>query len=424
MTQSVAERTWALLNRALEVYADSPQASNWLHRQLARFHDPVRLAVVGPARSGRSTLVNAIAGEQLVEPDTPTTELRWYHVPQSRSQPELTLIDTPAVDGDTEPRVVEGICMEADAVLYLLRHPHDADLAFLRAVHDHPVARVAPVSSLALLSRADELGGGRVDAVVSARQIARRHRRDVALSGLCQDLLPVAGLAASAGRTLREEEVAALGALAALPKEELDPLLLSADRFAADEARAELLARFGLFGVRLATKLLRRGAVGQPALAAQLLQRSGLGELRDAIAQYFTDRRNVLKARSALIGLEVVLRMEPRPAAAPLVAELERTLAGAHDFRELRLLAALRTGRARLPEELSDEAFRLAGGYGTDAPVRLGVEVAEVPESQLRREAAGALRRWQAYAENPVFGAAERRAAAVVIRSCEALAVS
>ncbi|WP_199429871.1 hypothetical protein [Qaidamihabitans albus] len=418
---NLPELTWSLLGRALEAYADSPQATAWLRRHLARFHDPVRLAVVGPRRSGKSTMIDAIAGERLTTPGTSSPEMTWYHVPQSRSQPELMLIDTPAVDGETEPRVVEGICMEADAVLYLMRQPHDDDLAFLRAVQDHPVARAAPVNSLAVLSRADELGGGRVDALISARQIARRHRRDAGLSGLCQDLLPVAGLVASAARTLREEEFAALGALAAQPKRELEPLLLSADRFAAAGERAELLSRFGLFGIRLATTLIRQGASGQPALAAQLLQRSGMAELRDAIAQYFTDRRDVLKARSALIGLEVVLRMEPRPAAAGLVAELERTLAGAHDFRELRLLAALRTGRARLPEELSEEAFRLVGGHGTGATERLGMQA---PEPHLRQEAISVLRRWQEYAENPLLGAAERRAAAVVIRSCEALATS
>ncbi|PRX44665.1 50S ribosome-binding GTPase [Prauserella shujinwangii] len=421
---SLAEVTWSLLNRALEAYGDSPQATAWLRRHLARFHDPVRLAVVGPARAGKSTVVNALAGELVAEPGVPDTELSWYQVRQSRSRQELLLLDTPPVDRDTESRVVEGICMEADAVLYLMRHPQDADLAFLRAVQDHPVARAAPVTALGVLSRADELGGGRVDAIVSARQIARRHRREPGLSGLCQDVLPVAGLAACAGRTLREDEFELLAALAALPKQELDPLLLSADRFAADEARAALLERFGLFGVRLATTLVRRGARGQAALSAQLLQRSGLGELRDAVELYFTDRADVLKARSALIGLEVVLRMEPRPAAGPLLAELERTVAGAHEFRELRLIAALRTGRVRLPEELSEEAFRLVGGYGGEASARLGFEAAEAAGPALRHEAVGALRRWQEYAGNPLLGAAERRAAAVVIRSCEALATS
>ncbi|MBK1784999.1 hypothetical protein [Prauserella cavernicola] len=415
---NLPELTWSLLNQALEAYGDSPRATNWLRGHLARFTEPVRIAVAGPHGCGRSTLVNAIAGEDVAGAGT---DAGWHHVQASRSQAELMLLDPPPLDAEAaEPGAFERVCMDADAVLYLMGHPHNADLSFLRTVQDHPVARAAPVNALVVLSRADELGGGRVDALISARQVARRYRRDTELSGLCQDIVPVAGLAAGASRSLTEADFETVAALAAVPKAELEPLLLSADRFAADPRRQELLARFGLFGVRLATTLVRGGVDTQSALTAQLSQRTGFSELRDSITRYFTDRRHVLKARSALIGLEVVLRMEPRPAAAPLLGELERLLAGAHEFAELRVLAALRAGRARLPEELKDEALRLIGGYGDEPAQRLGVEG---PEPQVRQAALGALRLWQEYAENPVFGAAERQAALTVVRSCEAMAM-
>jgi hypothetical protein len=194
---------------------------------------------------------------------------------------------------------------------------------------------------------------------------------------------------------------------------------MSTDRFLTQDGplRAALLERFGLFGVRLAVTLIRRGAQTQPALAAQLVPRSGLAELRDTIDQYFTERQEVLKARSALLGLEVVLRMEPHPAAATLAGELERTLASAHDFRELRLLAALRTGRVVLPPELNAEAVRLVGGNGTGITERLGSDGAELP-----RTVVDAIRRWRALVETTGFGVSERRAAVVVLRSCEAMA--
>lgn len=413
---NLAARTRRMLEQALDAYQDSPRATGWLRRHLDRFSDPLRLAVVGAQQTGKSTIVSAIAGQEL---GGQGDGLRWFRAAPSRSQEELTLIDTPAIDAEAAPHTVEEICLEADAVLFLVRHPDNADLGFLHTLQDHPIARASAVNSVVVLSRADELGGGRVDSLISARQIARRYRREPELRGLCQDALPVAGLLASAGRTMRPHEFDALIELARVPRAELEPQLLSTDRFLSQDAavRAPLLERFGLFGVRLAVTLIRRGAQTQPALAAQLVPRSGLSELRDTIDQYFTERQSVLKARSALLGLEVVLRMEPRPAAAALAGELERTLASAHDFRELRLLAALRTGRVVLPPELNAEAVRLVGGNGTEPAQRLGVA-----EAGDQRMVFDAIRRWRTLLETGGLGVGERRAAAIVLRSCEEMA--
>ncbi|SFJ90763.1 GTPase domain-containing protein [Amycolatopsis sacchari] len=411
---NLAAQTRLLLEQAYDAYRDSPRAASWLGRHLDRFSDPLRLAVVGGPATGKSTMVSAIAGQEL---SGQGDGMRWFRAAPSRSQNELTLIDTPAIDEHATPQTIEGICAEADAVLYLVRHPHNADLGFLHTLQDHAIARASAVNSVVVLSRADELGGGRVDALISARQIARRYRREPELRGLCQDVVPVAGLLAAGGRTLREAEFDALVDLAAVPKAELEPQLLSADRFLASTGQpgAVLLERFGLFGVRLAITLIRRGAQTLPSLAAQLVPRSGLAELRDSIDQYFTEREEVLKARSALLGLEVVLRMEPRPATPALAAELERVVVSAHEFRELRLLAALRTGRIALPPELAAEAVRLLGGHGTGIAERLGGDGSQ-------HAVLDAIRRWRELAERPGAGTGERRAAAVVVRSCEALA--
>ncbi|SFA72462.1 50S ribosome-binding GTPase [Amycolatopsis marina] len=480
------ERTRALLDRAMHAYQDSPRALGWLRAHVARFDEPVRLAVVGPRESGKSTVVNALCGEQVTPAQTGGAPLLWYRAttgstessavafPQggrpvelpvsrqdkqlrvdtsmldgmpldrvevswpNRALRELTLIDTPALEsptlegaaqqgGDEEAsglaHAVERIYSDADAVLYLLPRPQYGDLGFLRAVQEHPIARAAPVNMLAVVTRADELGGGRVDALISARQVARRHRREAEIGGLCQDVVPMSGMLACAGRTLREPEFDAFSELARLPRKDIEPYLLSVDRFAGDavpgsvpaDVRVALLGRFGLFGVRLVLTLLRRGSMTLPALAAELVQRSGLGDLRDAIENSFVERRPVLKARSALIALEVVLRMEPRPAAAALAGELERVMAGAHEFRELRLLAALRGGRIVLPAELRTEALRLLGDVGAGVAERFGVEPGEDP----RPAAFDALQRWRAHAEDGSLPAAARRAAAVVARGCE-----
>jgi hypothetical protein len=397
---STADRVADLLERALHVYRNHPRAVGRLRHELGLFGRPPQLAVIGRAGSGSSTLAAALQA------------LRGA----------FTVLDAPALDDEITPHAVRRARGDADAVLYLLRRPHGMDVAALRALHSHPIARSAPVSCVAVLSRADEFGAGRVDALISARQLARRYRRTAPLRDWCQDVVAVAGLTATAALTLSEAEFAAIGALAALDREALEPHLLSADRFARPDCplplpagqRAELLTRFGLFGLRLSTTLVRRGANSRADLAGQLLRRSGLEDLHESIEQHLLAHADLLRAQSALVALDMVLRSEPNEAGEQLATELDRILAAAHELQELRLLAALRTGRVHLPEQLLAEAVRLLGGNGADVTLRLaGTE-----------DPTGAAARWQALAANPVLDRTQRRAAAIVARSCEGMAVT
>jgi hypothetical protein len=452
------DTAWAMLNEALAVYRDSPRATAFLRAQLARFGEPVRVAVAGMPGTGKSTVVNALIGEEIapveglvsyrdgpvpravvIAPPAPPQEVpivrrdgrqrvdsgawRSQQVERvlvdwpARSLRETSLLDTP---GGASPELVFG---EADAVVYLMRHMHDADLRFLQAGGDRP-----SVSTVVVLSRADEIGGGRIDALSSAKQIARRYRRDPQVQPLCQNVVAVAGLLAVAARTLRDAEFDAVAALAALPRADLEEHLLSADRFVghdfpvalAPQVRQGLLERFGIFGVRLTATLVRQGFDTRTKLVGQLVQRSGLGELRDAIGQNFTERHEVLKALSVWRALEFVLRAEPRQGARKLTADLERALASAHDLHELRLLAALQTGRTTLPGGLEAEAIRIIGGEGTDPVARLGMDF-EPDERSLRLAVTDVLRRWQDRAANPALDTGQRLAAGVVVRSCEGM---
>jgi hypothetical protein len=181
-----------------------------------------------------------------------------------------------------------------------------------------------------------------------------------------------------------------------------------------------LLGRFGLFGLRLSTTLIRQGVGDASTLAAELVQRSGLVELREVLASQFTQRRDVLKARSALIALDLVLRREPRPAAARLAVEVERILAGAHEFAELRLLSDLRGRVLKPPKEQAREAERLIGGEGGAAHQRLGLPP-EAGRDELRAAAMDRLTVWRRRAESPLTSRAMANAARVVVRSCEGI---
>src|SRR5690606_16336095 len=171
-----------------------------------------------------------------------------------------TLIDTPGLASMTPRaslRTHDFMALDdadrqsdADAVLYLMRHMHKRDAEFLEAFFDDTLANSSPVNAIAVLSRADEIGSGRPDALESAARIAARYAHDERIRALCVAVLPVAGLLAETGTTLQEHEAASLRALARIDAEELRCMLLSVDRFMAPEAsdllaetRRELLAR-------------------------------------------------------------------------------------------------------------------------------------------------------------------------------------
>ena len=479
LTGSVRE----LLRRTIEVYADSPQATGWLQHHLDRFGEPLRVAIAGKVKAGKSTLLNALVGEQIAPTDAGecTRVVTWYQdaptprvqlfgrqggAPRSltvsrrdgalsfdlggmpveqvdrllvdwpsRSLRTTNLIDTPGIgslSADTSARAGAFLTPDdspspADAVVYLMRHLHAGDVRFLEAFHDRGVARATPVNTIAVLSRADEIGVGRLDALTSARRIARRYRGDPKLRGLCQTVVAVAGLLAETARSMRQDEYLALSQLAALPRADVESMLLSADRFGRTEldrpdsaTRVALLERFGLFGVRLASTLIRQGVADPSELTAELIRRSGLDELRTVLANQFTERRDLLKSRSALLAVDLVLTREPRPTASALRAELERILAGAHEFVELRTLSALRAGTVVFPAEAAEDAERLLGGDGGSALARLGLDPGAGP-ADLDAAAREALARWKRRAESPLTGRTSADAARVVVRSCEGI---
>lgn len=466
-----------VLGNALAAYGDQPRTVELLRRQLERLDEPLRVAIAGKVKAGKSTLLNALVGEAVAPTDAGecTRVVTWYRngpsprvvmyptdggpepLPVVRRDGALnidlgttpaerldrlvvdwpaqslratTLIDTPGVasiNSGVSKRTVsflepdDDTPTEADAVLYLMRHLHVADAEFLEAFRDQGVARAASINTVAVISRADEIGAGRLDAMYSARAIANRYRSEPALRGLCQNVVAVAGLLAHTGRTLRQTEFAALTELASTPRGELDAALLSTDRFlraSSVEARRELIHRFGLFGIRLATSLIRQGMRTPAALADELVARSGLGELQRVLALQFGERRDLLKSRSALLALERLVRADGD--ARGLGRQVERILAGAHEFAELRLLGALRSGAVTLPAPFAAEAERLLGGTGNAPPVRLGLP-GDAPGAELHRAAFVALRRWQGQAENPMLGRRAGDACRVVVRTCEGI---
>jgi Dynamin family len=468
---------------AVEAYADDPRVAGSLRQHLDRLDAPLRVAIAGKIKAGKSTLLNALLGEEIAPTDAGecTRVVTWYeyaatpqvilhpsggepyqlpvrrvdgilsldldgHKPEDVDRlvvdwpsPGLepsTLIDTPGIDSlstkisahTTTFLTPEDESSHADAVVYLMRHLHASDVRFLESFHDPAAGRATMVNTIGVLSRADEVGVGRIDALLAAERVARRYSEDPALRRLCQTVVPVAGLLAQSARTMRQAEYLALQELADCPHQDTRALLMSVDRFCRPEApvpldataRVALLERFGLFGVRLALALIRSGIRDATALAADLVRRSGLDNVRRLLAVQFTERSELLKARSALLALDRTLREHPRPGTEPIAASVERILAGAHEFRELRLLAVLRAPGLALSKDEVAEAERLLGRLGTGSSARLGLS-ADATDADVRQAALDALNRWRVRAENPLTDRPTAAACHVVLRSCEGI---
>jgi hypothetical protein len=461
----------ALLDRAYAEIAD-PTLRASIAQARRRLDEPLRVAIAGKVKAGKSTLLNALVGEGLAPTDAgectrivtwyadgPTysvtahltdgsSEARPFHrvdgavrislgrpaeqvdhlevrVPSARLR-RHTLIDTPGIASlstDVSLRTIAFLDAEGeraaktDAVIYLLRHMHASDVRFLESFHGDGLSNGTPVNAVGVLSRADEIGGARLDAMAAAARVAARYAADERLRRLCPVVVPVAGLLGAAGATLREEEYRTLAAVADEPMADVVEVLLTADRFAASgPARREALQRLGLFGVRLAVRLIRERTVNDSAdLARALTEHSGIDRLREVFAAQFVGRSDVLKARSALAVLDEFLAPD-----SALAAEAERIRASAHAFVELRLLHLVRSGRLPGTEAQLAEMDLLLGGMGGAAYHRLGLP-AEAPPARIATAARAALARWQALAEHPFTARELRTAARAVARTCEGL---
>jgi hypothetical protein len=242
-----------------------------------------------------------------------------------------------------------------------------------------------------------------------------------------QTVVPVAGLLAETAVTLTETEVAHLRRLADLPIKDAEALLLTADRFVdrmpelglTSIEREALLARFGLFGVRLGATLLRRQVAGTATeLARELAERSGLRELQEVLRSLFFERRDVLKSRSALLAVDSLVRTHPRPGNEMIAAEVEEIVASAHPFNELRVLSSIRAGWVSGKPDVVEDLERVIGGEGTAIHLRLACPP-DTGTAELSAAAAEALQRWQRRAENPLTGHEMVLAARVAVRSVE-----
>lgn len=470
--------------RADPAYRQRPDVHNELERIGRRLNQPMRIALAGTLKAGKSTLVNALVGEGIAPTDAteatrivtwfqhgPTPKVTANHRggrrsnvpivrdPQDRGLTfdfatldpddvvdldvewpaaeliDATIIDTPGTSSlsrDVSARTLRLLVPDdgvprVDAVVFLLRTLNAADIALLKQIGQLVGGSSGALGVIGVASRADEIGAGRIDAMMSAKDVAQRFTAEMDRTGICQAVVPVSGLLALTARTLRQNEFVALQKLAGVESADLATAMLSVDRFVREDTalpvdaatRAALLDRFGMFGIRISIAVLRAGVSDSVALADELLERSGLVALRDVIDQQFAQRAELLKAHTALLTLRQFVQRNPVYATPQIVADIDPLLADTHAFEELRLLSQLRSRQSTLNEDEMASLRRLIGGSGTDAASRLGLQPDTLHDGP--RAAFAAAQRWRRRAEHPLNDPFTARACRAAVRSAEAL---
>ncbi|NMI01681.1 dynamin family protein [Pseudonocardia acidicola] len=475
------EQARALIRATRTELGGDPRVDAELRACEQRLDEPLRVALTGALKSGKSTLLNALVGEEIAPTDATecTRVVTWFSrgaapridlvhdggvvtsLPVLRAGGRLsldlgavtadrvgrlevrwpsalleryTLVDTPGTSSnsrDVSERTLaflepeDGPC-EADVIVYLMRNLHDSDVQFLRRLREHRGAGAGPLGVVGVLSRADETDGGRGASLEAAHRVRGELRAARELDGLHQDFVPVSGLLALRGQTLRQSEFTALRALAGVPEDTLATAMISTSRFTRPESdlpvsaarRAQLLDTFGVFGIRVAVSAIRSGAADASALAAELVRRSGLDELRRSLDIRFGQRNGQLKTHAALRSLRRILLRHRRPGTGRLLRSTDRLLADRHAFVELRVLSGLHV--LELPEPIRDTLELVLGGAGTSATQRLGLP-RDAPPAQVRDTALRAVRFWRDRLEHPVLDVVTAQAYRAAVRSCEAV---
>ncbi len=407
------------LDAARAVLAHDADALDEIAALRARLDEPMRIAIAGAVKSGKSTLLNALVAEEIASTDaTECTRLvTWYcdgdtpsvsmvhtdggtrTLPMHRGTHQLhvdlgttpeddiariqitwpstklgsyTIIDTPgtaSVSAAVSERTARALTPDgdqrpaADAVVYLMRNVRPEDLTFLRDVRTHLGGFVSDGSVIGVLSRIDELDGGQMSALAFAQRRAAELTRTPELAEVCHSVLPVAGLVALRAVTLRHDEFEALAALARVDNEVFQSAMLSAARFTAPQSslplpqptRAALVERFGMFGVRLSVIAILTGADTAAELAAELRRRSGLDELLRTIDAVVGQPAQESRCRTALVGL-LSLLADRDDEAARVGSDVRHVLADDHAFIELLMPGR---GRGASTQPLSQNASML-----------------------------------------------------------------
>ena len=440
-------------------------------RLRAEFAEPLRVAVAGRIKAGKSTLVNVLLRQKVAPTDVGecTRFVTWYRYgfPErvevvghdgARVQrplradgslpPELdvaaegvhhldvflgndtlervTVIDTPGLASVHEDRASatrellaldrdsRGAVSQADVLLLVMAiDARDADRDVLAAFDEQfDGLRKTALNAAAVLSKIDLVADPGAPALQHARglatSIAARLRTPLAA------VVPMATLLAETTECglLDEDDATALAAIGALPEADRVRLLRTVDRFVASDAPVSSARR-----ARLLERLDLHGIAlavdqlrttpGSTAVIRRLREESGVEEFRTRVIEAVARNADVLKCARLLTALARAGSDADDRTA--VLAALERLWLepSLHGVRLERAAQLHSAGEAELPADLASELHALARGGSGILPT---IEVAAI---------AKAASRWRAFANGGRAGPAEREVAEVMCRAYE-----
>lgn len=395
--------------------------------------EPMRLAVTGRVKRGKSTLINALVRSEIAETEVEekTADFHEYKFvateepsapgrSPSRSRRDkaplvttvpadlpggLRLIDTPGLGSpvnDTGGNA--GLRAHCAVHLFDRNVHHEEDAGYLRELLARDRTQPLPTRVLGVLSACDRSWPPGPDRAEAADPLAYHPLRDYA-GGIIRQIeddpvnhelfyavLPVAALVAEGGWTLTEDQIDLLADLAkSCDERALAGRLQSKSRFvdadlAGDQERRRVLVeRIGQWGVHLACAYLRDPSATPDGLRSHLDEESGVARLRHAVVEHFVGRGTFIKLEQHLRWVEKVLndaRVQSRLSGdvmpehlVEVGRRLERMRASSLGLDELALVElAHRHGHRLTPDEAA-QLGELTGASGPTVMVRLGLPV-------------------------------------------------
>ena len=298
----MTQQATALLN---DLRAAVSNDARWrgLHTELdelqKRLSMPMRVAVVGQIKTGKSTLMNALLGEVLLPTDftettyninwlrhghTPKAVIRWRdgraeNVPLSdivtwtarQGAPKnadevrymdiyapvevlkrVELIDTPGLGSSYEvdsqktaaflqiaDDASDREASEADAIVFVFRRSmHEDDERALRAFQRAAQGRVSPLNAIGVLSQIDHYWPAAPDPMAAAGRVIESLKSKETVRNTLYDVAPLSALMAQAPFAVDAVAREALSALAAVSDDEFRWLTANAARFIEEAPQA------------------------------------------------------------------------------------------------------------------------------------------------------------------------------------------